>query len=259
MSFLNTLSTFYYGITITKENQNLNFDEGSGELTAVLQIGDYTHTEILTAIENAFNLAGTQVYTATLNRMTRIITISSVASFDLLCNSGSQVGSSSWDLLGFSTATDKTGAATYLGENPSGYEYRPQLLLNNYIQPEDYEVKESAVVNISVSGIVQTLQFGDGQRMQCNIRGASNLTGIKTDPFYENVTGVQDLRTFMKYLITKAKIEFIPDVDDRNTFHSLLLESTPADKSGTRFVIENMNGSNSFFETGTLAFRKVIS
>lgn len=260
MSYLPKLSVFYYGILITKANQNMNFDEGGGELTAVLPIGDYTHSEIVVEIAKAFTLAGAQDYTCTFNRTTRKITIAAPLTFDLLTNTGSQVGTSPWTLFGYNTAADQTGAITYTAANAAGSEYRPQIILGDYIQPEDYEVKESAVVSMSTNGIVQTLQFGDGQRMQCNIRGATDLTNqLTNDLFYENATGVADFRTFMKYLITKSKIEFMPDVDTRSTFHKLLLESTPADKSGTKFTIKNMDGAQKHFESGTLMFRKVIS
>lgn len=257
MSYLDTLSVFYYGTTITKENQYINFNEGSGELSAAVPIGDYSLTEFASAIATAMTLAGTQAYTCTLNRTTRKLTIASVATFSLLANTGSQVGSSPWELMGFDTSTNKTGSNSYVSENGAGYEYQTQLLMNRYVQPEDYEVKESAVVNTSVNGTVQTLQFGDGQRMQCNIRGATNLTDIKTTPFFENNTGVQDLRDFLKYLITKAKIEFMPDVDNRGNYYKLLLESTESDRTGTRFIINNMDGANRWFESGTLIFRKV--
>lgn len=260
MSYLPKLSVFYYGILITKANQNINFDEGGGELTAVLPIGDYTHSEIVVEIAKAMTLAGALDYTSTFNRTTRKITIAAPSAFDLLTNTGSQVGTSPWELFGFDTASDHTGLLTYTSEDPAGSEYRPQLILGDYIQPEDYEVKESSVVSMSTNGIVQTIQFGDGQRMQCNIRGATDLTDqLTNDLFFENATGVSDLRTFMKYLITKSKVEFMPDVDTRSTFYKMLLESTPADKSGTKFMIKNMDGAQKHFETGTLQFRKVIS
>lgn len=258
MSALKTLSVFYYGTTITRDNQNLNFDEGSGELTAVVPIGDYSLSELITALEDALNLAGTLTYTVSLARSTRTLTISATGTFDLLTLTGSQVGTSCWDILGYTTASDHTGATSYACENGAGSEYRPQMLLSDYIQPEDYEVKESAVVNTSVNGVVQTLQFGDGQRMQCNIRGATTIVDICLTPFFENVNGVQALRDFMKYLITKAKIEFMPDVDDRDTYYKLLLESSGSDRNGTSFKLSNMDGTNNYFESGVLTFRKVI-
>lgn len=257
MSTLKTLSTFYYGFLITKENQNMNFDEGTGELTAVLKVGDYTFDEIILALQNAFNLVGSNEYVVTGDRDTRKITISADSNFDLLVASGSQAGTTAFNLIGF-TGSDRVSDDEYEGNIGAGYEYRPQTLLKDYIQPEDYELKESAVVSTSANGQVQTVAFGDGARMQCNIIAASNLTGLKNQDYYYNATGLQDLRNFLKYLITKSKIEFMPDIDNRDSFYKLLLESTEADKSGIAFKIKNMNGSNNYYQSGVLLFRKVI-
>lgn len=257
MSKINTLSVFYYGFTITKLNNVINFDEGSGELSAFLSIDDYTLEEFADEIAARMTLAGTQTYTATVNRTTRKITISALANFDLLAGSGSQVASGAFSMAGFNPI-DKTGTNIYTSDVGAGFEYRPQLTLDNYTALEDWHLKESAVVNVSTSGVVQTLQYGDGQRMGCVLRGATNLTGLKIEPFFENANGVQALRTFMLYLITKAKIEFMPDVSDRNIFYDLLLESTDTDKNGIQFKIKNMKGADKFFECGPLVFRKVV-
>lgn len=258
MSKITTLSTFYYGFTITQSNNVINFSEGGPEITATLRVNDYTLTEYANEIAVRMTLAGTQTYSASVNRNTRQITISAPGNFELLCSTGSQQAVGIWGLAGFDIATDKTGSNSYVGEDPAGYEYRPQLTLDNYLALEDNLVKESSSVNISANGVVQTLEFGDGQRMECNIRGATDRTGLKMTPFYENANGRADLRLFMNYLITKAKVEFMPDVDDRNDFYSLLLDSTQADRSGTRYKISNMKGANDFYETGLLIFRKVI-
>lgn len=258
MSSINTLSVFYFGTTITIDNKYLNFDEGLGELAAEIPVNDYSLEEFAAIIAESMTLTGTQTYTCTVDRDTRKLTISAPANFTIMTGTGSQIGSSPFTLMGFTQVTDYTGSNSYEGDVGAGFEYRPQLTLNQYIQPEDYEVKESAVVNMSANGVVQTLQFGDGQRMECNIRGASNVLNIKTSPFFENATGIQALRDFMKFLITKSKIEFMPDVDTRGTFYKLLLESTEGDRSGTKFIIRNMEGSNNFYETGKLMFRKVI-
>lgn len=258
MSSLTTLSTFYFGYLITKNNQNLNFNEGFGERTAVIGVADYTFEELLLELQNALNLAGTFEYSVTGNRADRTITITADGVFSLLCATGSQAGTSIFSLLGFDLSSDKTGLLTYTSENGAGQEYRPQTLLSDYISPEDYELKESAVVSVSANGQVQTVSFGDGQRMQCNIIAATDLTGVKNQDFYENPNGVSDLRTFLKYLITKSKIEFMPDVDNRNVFYKLLLESTTADKNGIAFKIQHVDKAMKYYQSGLLTFRKVI-
>ena len=59
MSALDTLSTFYYGFLITKDNQYIDFNEGGPNLLATLNIGDYTFEEFCTELQNALNLSGT--------------------------------------------------------------------------------------------------------------------------------------------------------------------------------------------------------
>lgn len=257
MSRIETLSTFYYGHTVTRDNQNIDFDEGAGELTAVLSPGDYTATEFATLVSQAMTAVGSQNYTVVFNRTTRKNTISSVANFTLRTNTGTHAGSDAYGLIGFTTVANHTGTNTYTGENASGFEYRPQLVLFDYTSLDDWSIKESAVVNISANGVVQTLQWGDGQRMECEIRGITNLTGLNRNGtlFYENATGEAAARSFLSYLITKAKVEFMPDVASRSTKFDLILESSEADAKGTKFKLLSM--AKYWLKTGKLVFRKV--
>lgn len=258
MSKITTLSTFYYGFIVTKDNNLINFSEGGPQLTATLPINDYTATEYAAEIQTQLRLAGTQDYVCTFNRTTRRITISAPLNFSLLTNTGSQQAVAIWDMAGFTIASDKTGANTYTGENAAGDEYRPQLTLAQYLSLDDNLVKESASVNISANGVVQVLEFGDGRRMECVIRGATNKVGTKNPLFFENVNGISDFRRFMRFLVTKSKLEFMPDVANRSEFYSLLLDSSGSNQRGTSFEIRNMRGANDYFEAGPLTFREVI-
>jgi len=258
MSRITTLSTFYYGFIVTKDNRIINFSEGGPEISAFLKINDYTATEYAQEIQRAMRSAGTQNYVVSFNRNTRKITISAPLNFSLLTFSGSQQATAIWNMAGFTIATDKTGSNTYTSENPAGFEYRPQLTLTQYISPEDNLVKESASVNISANGVVQVLEFGNGRRMQCVIRGATDKINTRNILFYENPQGVQAFRSFMEFLITKSKLEFMPDVNNRAVYYSLLLDSTDVDQKGTKFTIRNMKGADQYFETGPLTFREVI-
>lgn len=258
MSKINTLSVFYYGFVINSTNRFINFRENGGpEISVSLDVDDYTLEGFASAIAQKMTIGGTQEYSVSVDRQTRKLTISAVGQFDLLCFSGAQAGSSIWPLAGFINA-DQVGANSYESDEGAGFEYRPQLTLTDYLALEDNQVKESSAVNVSANGVVQTLEFGDGERMRCVIRGATNKVNLKITPFYENPNGLQDFRNFMKYLITKAKIEFMPDVGNRSVFYDLLLESSNTDRNGTRFEIENMRGANDFYQCGPLLFRKVI-
>lgn len=256
MSTLTTLSSFYYGHKIDTTNCSWPFKEGAGsEIKAALNVGSYSLTEYAAEIQRVMNTFGLLTYTVTVNRSTRKITIASTGAFTLLAATGSTIGTGSFTLAGFS-AIDLTGT-TVTGQNASGKIYRPQFLLKNYSSPEHFLVKESAAVNISANGQVQVISFGDGARMKCNIIAITNRIGVKNTPWFENATGIADALDFMSFLITKSKIEFMPDYATPSTFYKLMLDSTRTDRNGTGFELENM-GTPDVYQTGDLTFRKVL-
>lgn len=257
MSTLKTLSTFYYGTTVTIGNNSVDFDEGSGEIRAVLWLGTYSLTAFAAEVQRALREAGSQEYVVTVDRLTRKLTISAPLGFDLLSLTGTHNGTSAYFMMGFDTSIDHTGDDDYEGEYGAGSEYRPQYLLGSYISTADYRGKESATVNKSADGNnIQTIYFGDGARMECDIRLITNKTGIKNTPWFENATGVSDARDFMDFLTTKGRVEFMPDVANRNVFDTLLVESTPEDKNGVFYKLKNMKAVD-WYNTGVLQFRKV--
>jgi len=255
LSKINTLSMFYYGHTVKADSQYLDFDEGDGELTAQLAIGDYTLEEFAAAVASALSDVGTQDYIAYTTRgATPVVNISAGNNFDILCRTGTNFTQSAWELCGF-TGVDKTGGNFYTG-GQSGLVYRCQYPFHDYQSPEDYQLLESASVNITAKGAVQVINFGHGRRMECNMRIITDRTGLKIDPFYENPAGVEAARTFLRYLTTRSKVEFIPDVSVPSAFYKVQLESTEADRSGVAFKLKNM-GVPDFLETGKLLFREV--
>jgi len=255
---LTTFSKFYFGHTITSVNNAIDFDEGGAELQATIANGDYTLTEFLVAIKTAMDAVGALTYTVTVDRATRFITISSTSNFTLRCNTGSRSGSSAYGLMGFDTASNKTGASTYTGTIASGSEYKPQSLLIDHIASEDWLEKNDAVVNESASGIVQVIFFGNTNFIQMNIRLATNRTISSCQPEIEyQANGVSNLRNFMEYAITKAKVEFMPDRDTPATFQKVLLEKTEESKNGTSFKLKELKKAAGYFETGTLVWRVV--
>ena len=256
MSTIQTLSVFYFGTTITTDNQSLDFDESGSELQATLQVGDYSLTELIDEAVRAMNEVGGQTYSGTLNRTTRKPTISATSNFTLRTNTGSRFGTSVYPLLGYSTAADKTGSNSYEADNGAGSEYRPQYILDEYTERDDYRVKEDAVVNRAVSGEIQSVTYGDGARITMTIKLITNNTNLNQTYFYSNATGKADAIEFMNYLITKAKVEFMPDVDTRSTYYKLILESTELSETGTQFQLLNMQFPG-FYTTGPLLFREV--
>ena len=259
MSTLTTLSKFYYGHVVTSLNRYIDFKEGSlanPELTATLNVGDYTATEYAAEVQRAMRVAGALVYTVSFNRTTRKLTISAPSNFYLTVTGGSHLGTTAYTMMGF---TGNFGPVTTATANTTtGKEYRNQYPLFKYTDPSENLVKETASVNVSAVGVTQLISFGDGARAEMNIRLITNKTGLKNNPFYENVNGKADAIEFMSYVISKYKVEFMPDVDIPATFYKLIIESTGDSRNGTEFYLKNMK-TPGVYETGNLVFRKVLT
>jgi hypothetical protein len=256
MSKIRTLSLFYYGHKVDSTNFNLDFDEGNGELTAELSIGDYTLEEFALEIAGQMSAVGTQSYLATVTRgLVPVINIQAPGDFTILCRTGSHFGTSGWGLAGF-TGLDKSGDNFYTGPSQSGSVYRPQYPFHNYTAPEDFQVLENAAVSTSAKGDVQVISFGEGRRMEMDMRIITNKVGLRLDPFYENPTGVTDARAFLKYLISRARVEFMPDYENVSNYFKVQLETTETERDGTGFKLKSM-GVPDFYQTGKLFFREV--
>ncbi len=253
---LKTFSKFYYGHEITKDNYTIPFDEGSGELTAELDIGAYTLTGFVAEVSKALNAAGALTYAVSVDRDTRIITIAASGTFELLTSTGLTNASAAWSLLGYTTAADKTGASSYAAENASGEVYENQFIMQDYIDPNHWVSTVDASVNKSTSGVVEVVTFGEEKFLQCNMRYITDLAGdgqvIKTQ-----ANAVQNTVNLLSYLIRKNPVEFIPNIDDTDVFYSLLLESTPDNQKGVGFKLRELydRGLPGYYETGPLKFR----
>lgn len=244
---LDVLSQFFLPFVVTISNQNLNFDEGGSELTAVLAVGSYSFSELPTIIKTAFDAVGSDIYTITQNRSTRKITIASDgATLNLLSNTGSQVGTSTWSLLGFDTSADQTGATSYEGDNPAGIQYRPQFWLQDFVGPDEQISKADASVNEPSDGsTVETISYGDKEILEMSIKFiTSNTKASACGVIENNPTGKEDAIVFLKAIITKNKFEFMVDRDTPNTFEKVILESLPGNTKGTGYKLAEEVGRN---------------
>lgn len=255
---INTFSVFYFGINVTSANQFINFNEGSGELTATLTTGRYSHTDFATEIQDQMNAVGTLAYTVTFNRTDRTITISAPSNFDLLISSGSQSGSSTFGLAGF-TGADLTGASTYTGNTGAGSEYLPQYLLQDYLDERDNKSFIRPSVNETSSGRVETIQFGSIRMFEMNITFISDFDFGHGGPIETNLSGVANANSFMEDIIEKGNFEFMPDRQTRSTFHKVLLDSTPESSDGIAYRLRELVGQNlqGIYQTGLLRMRIV--
>jgi len=255
---IDTHSVFYTTIVVDSDNNYINFDEGASELTATIDAGSYTLTEILTVIKTALDSVGALTYTVALDRDTRKITISSTSNFSLLLSTGSQVSVSIWNDIGFTSGADLTSASTYTGFEGGASEYLPQFTLQDYVESQNYTEKISPTVNESASGKIEVVSFGSRSFFVMSFKF---ITDLQMDGVHikNNPTGVADFRAFLDNAILKGSMEFMPDKDTRATFFKVLLESMPSNKKGTGYKIKELTGKNlpGVYEINNVKFRVV--
>ena len=256
---LTTFSLFYFGHTVTSDNNQIDFKEGAGsELTAVLNIGDYTLTEYVVEVARAFNEAGSLTYTVSVSRSTRKITVSAGSPISLLVSTGSHISSSAYGMIGFS-GSDRTGASSYLGDSASGSSYTPQFILQDHKDSEQTQQAVDATVLKSASGKVQVVRFGTQKFIQARIRFSNNKVQPTNSPIRQDLSGVAHLEQFLQYIVTKAKFEYMPDENDVNEFQSVLLESNEESRDGTGYDLRERYdlGLPGYFETSIFKLRVI--
>lgn len=256
---INTFSIFYYGHNITSDNLNLPFDEGSGEISAELTIGSNTLSEFVVNLENALNASSvSRVFSVSVDRSTRLITISADGVFDLLTLTGSTVGTSCFTLAGFTLTADLMGQSSYTGSFGSGSVYEPQFMLQSYVDKENFVESASASVNESASGNVEVVRFGERLFYEFDIKFITNLT-MDGKVIKNNPTGLEDARLFLREITTRNKFEFIPNIDDKNTFDKVILEQIPGNQTATGFKLKELFTQNlpNIYETGIIKLRVV--
>lgn len=254
---LTTFSIFYYDFEIDSDHLYIDFDEGSGELTATVDQGAYTPTELAEKIKLAMDAAGTLVYTVVFNRADETFKISSTASFDLLVQNGSSANKA-YEIFGF-TGADRTGASSYTGARAGDF-YAPQFILQDHVSSDNFQRMIKPTVNVTSTGAVEVVRFGTERFIQANIKYANNIMEANDGRVIKhNPEGVEDLQRFMQFIITKKKFEYMPDYSSRNTFQTVILESTEQEKEGTGFTLKELydKGLPNFFETGKLVFRVI--
>lgn len=253
---ISTRPIFYYGYTINVNNIYLNFDEGGSELTALITAGSYSFEDLADEIALRMNEVGGQTYTVTADRDNRSYTISADASFSLLFSTGSNAGGSVASVIGFES-TDYTGATSYEG-GAAGSVYEPRFPLQDYVALEDWQEYSEASINESASGKVEVYSIGSRRFTEFNISYVTDNTMRDGSLFVNDSNAVDSLRSFMVYAITKGPIEFMVDKEDRSTYSTLILESTPTSSTGTGFKLRELYGQRlvGFFETGRLKFRE---
>lgn len=253
---IETRSSFFYIDPVDTTNFYLDFDEGGPELTAQVEVGSFTHSELPSAIEAALNAVGALAYTVTFDRVSRKFTISATGSFTLRIASGTHVGNDLFPLLGFTGAN--VGPGTSFEANlQAGTEYRPQFWLQEFVHADDNQMAINPAVNKTANGNVEVVKFGTEKFFEFNIRLATDIDQGGSGFIEDDSDGIGNLRAFMQFAIEKTNLEFMPDRDDKNSFYKVLLESTDASQTGTGYKLKELydKGLPGYFESGSLKFR----
>jgi len=252
-----TLSQFYYGHTVDEDNLFLDFQEGANPaIFAQINIGEYALSDFVNEVASAMNLVGDLDYTVTVNRSTRIITVSATGSFEMLPVTGVNASKSIFDLLGFSA---DTGASTsHIATAASGSVWRPQFKAQDFV---DFNNQQQAVDGVSrqtTSGKVESVRFGTTETMDAKFTFITDI--LQPGDLIENDSaGVANSRDFLEYATTKADLEFMADRDVPASFVKCLLEQTNTSKDGLGFKLKEMytRGLVGYFDTGIMKFRKI--
>jgi hypothetical protein len=253
---INTIPIFYYDFKISAENFYINFNEGLGERTALVSPGNYSAQELANEVTRVMNEAGDQVYLCSFNRALRLFSFSAPFAFDLLVFTGSNAGLSAYPVLGFIGA-DLTGLTTYQANEQSGKEFIPQFSLQNFVDFEDFQEFADAKVNESASGEIEVYTIGQRKFMEFAINYSTNFNQGKAGIIRTDSQGVEKIRDFLRYCITKGTLEFMPDMTDRSTYQTIILETTEASSSGTGYKLNELysKGLPGYFDTGSLKWR----
>ena len=259
MSALSTFSAFYFGQTVTIDNRYVDFAESATPRTAVIDVGSYSLTRYLEKVSQAMNEAGVNTYALTVDRETRIVTLTSDAAFDLLGTSGPNASRSALTLLGLPIA-DQLAATSVVGTSECGSEYITQFPLQSYLPTINNKRAGNATVTKSASGNKVSVQtFGEERFMKADFKFMTNLNVAEMPRMRVNLTGEEDARTFFEYCITKSPIEFMENYNDRETFETLMLEAFPNYPDGTGYELKELYdiGLPHFYDTGVVSFRAI--
>ena len=253
---ITTMPVFYYNYAITAENYYINFDDGSGEIACILDQGNYSPTNLAIEVSRAMSEFGNQDYTCTFNRSDRTFTITASGNFDLLIQTGVNIGLGAFATLGF-TGSDLTGTNTYTSDTSAGSEFIPQFKPQDYIDFDDWQEYTQANINEAASGLIEVYSIGLRSFMEFNLTLATDIDQGRAGLIRTDSSGVSKLRDFMQYCITKGEVEFMKDSSDRNTYSTIILEKTPTSSTGTGYQLKELYGRGipGYFETGKLKWR----
>jgi hypothetical protein len=140
----------------------------------------------------------------------------------------------------------------------SGFSYTPQFPIQSYIGKNKNKNLVNSVVTKSASGDRVSVQtFGSERFIKGNIK---YITNQPTEGLLRsNSQAVEEVQSFMDYIIEKNPIEFMENENDPNVFDRVYLESTSEGQNGTSYELMEYVDRNlpEYFETGLLTFKVI--
>ena len=250
---INTHSSFLFDFEVTPENKYIDFVESGETLVAEVETGSYSLEELLTEIQTALNETGILSYTVSVNRATRIVTISSDSAFDLLVSSGDNADNSIYSLIGIPVVADFTAVTSVSGTTAVGTLYRTQFKLQDFVHCDDLQMQRFPTVSKSASGRTTMVSFGVDRFFEFSFKW---ITDLNID-FIRNVSSKADFNTLLRHMSQKRAVEFYPDEADTSTFYTIILESSPdaGDWTGYKLQEQYTRGLIGFYEFGPARFR----
>lgn len=251
-------SLFYYGHKVDSTNNKISLKDGAGpELIAEIPVGSYTLSKYIDVVNAALNAASALDWTYALNRITRKVTFTTSGPASLLFATGSTLSQSAAPLLGFN-AVDKLNLTSFVADFGSGSSYSPQFPLQEYRPKNQNKRLINPVVSKSANGDKVSIQaFGIERLIKFNIKNVTNYPGYGL--LRNNPQAVEELETFMDYIVEKNPIEFMEDEANQSSFDKVYLQSTPQDQEGTYYELKEYWDQNlpGFFESGLLTFKVI--
>lgn len=248
---LTSRSLFLYGYTISASNSNLDFVAVSGgsTLTASIDLGYYSLTDLLPTVADAMNAADpNNAYTLIADRTAnnglenRVSILTGGSYLSLLFGSGPSTATSIASTLGF-TNTDQTGALMYTGTLTTGTALEPTLIGYNYL-PIEMMQQNFGAVNISSAGLKEAITYSTQYFYQAQF-------------MYEPQSKVvSEWEPLMEWMIQQRAFDFTPEVNAPTAVYNSTLESSIADPKGLQYKFVEMLPSFPFlYDTGLLKFR----
>jgi hypothetical protein len=254
---LSNHSSFYYGLRITAQNQSLDFKEGSTEYSIQLAIGSYTGSKLAIEIEKKLNSVGSLEYSVLFDRVTGKFTISANSVFSLLCATGSTLGTTSFQTIGFNISSDKTGLSSYVSDNMAVKKYTTQFWLQSYKPTDSNKKAIDPQLNESSSGVVEVVKQGTKRFMSCEFYFITSIIQGKDSKIRSNENGRQDYIDFIEWCTEKYLIEFMENENSPENYQTFILESTEQDQKGLDYELIELYDRQlpEYFRSGVLKFR----